>query len=91
MEETLKVWLKRLKLHESSISMFFGALVVIVIAVLLYNFFTGTEKQPTQTLEATALEYTLNLSEEEGGKVIPQGLPVTHTVARGDHLWGFSE
>ena len=91
MEETLKVWLKRLKLHESTISMFFGALVVIVIAVLLYNFFTGTEKQPTQTTEATPQEYTLNLSEEEGGKVIPQGLPVTHTVAKGEHLWGISE
>ena len=91
MEETLKVWLKRLKLHESTISMFFGALVVIVIAVLLYNYFSGTEKQATQKTETTPPEYTLNLSEEEGGKVIPQGLPVTHTVARGEHLWGISE
>lgn len=90
MKDILKVWLKGVKLHESTISMFLGAVVVVVVGILLYNFFTGIEEEPPQEVVEETQEYTLQLEEEEG-QLIPLGLPVEHTVSAGEHLWGISE
>lgn len=91
MEESLKLWLKRLKLHESTISMLLGGLVVVVIAVLLYNYFAAPTEVSEDTSGAETAEYSLELAEEEEGQLVPQGLPRQHTVAAGEHLWGISE
>lgn len=90
MYQTLKIWLKRLKLHESTISMILGALVVVVVAILAYNFFTKGETPP-QPEKVSEEGYVLELVEEKEGVIIPQGLPVEHTVSPGEHLWGISE
>lgn len=91
MEETLKSWLKRLKWHESTVSMFLGALVVIVAGILLYNFFSAPVSEEIGEISEEAVEeYTLELTEEEG-KFIPQGLPIEHVISRGEHLWKISE
>lgn len=91
MEETLKLWLKRLRWHESTISMLLGALVVIVVGILLYNFFNVTGEEIIEDIAlGTGEEYSLELKEEEG-EFIPEGLPVEHVVSQGDHLWNISE
>ena len=83
----LKNWLKRIKLNESTISMILGALVIIVVGTLIVNYFRGVgrleEEIPIQPGE-------IQLIEEEG-KLYPEGLPVTHKVAVGEHLWAIAE
>ena len=92
MEEKLKLWLKQIKIHESTISMIIGAFVVVVVGTILYNYFSQVSEETTGEIseEAVTQDYTLDLAEEEG-KLVPQGLPFTHTVASGDHLWKISE
>jgi len=90
MEQTLKQWLKRIKLHESSISMILGFAVVLVIGILVYNYFARVNKPEEQSSTEVAPEYKLEIVEEEG-KMIPQGLPVEHVVSTKEHLWGISE
>jgi len=40
----LKNFLKKLKLNESTISMILGALVIVVVGVLIFNYFRGVGK-----------------------------------------------
>ena len=47
MEKTLKQTLKELKENESTISMILGGLVVLIVAVLLFNYFR-TGRQTSQ-------------------------------------------
>lgn len=84
-EDRLKNWLKALKLNESAISMLLGALVVVVIGVLVYNYFTAGKK-PAETTTTGGVELV-----EENGELVPSALPATHTVAEGEHLWSIAE
>lgn len=71
--------------------MLFGALVLIVAGVLVYNYFSGIgEEAQEEVLEVPTEEYTLQLDEQEG-RLVPAGLPVEHAVSSGEHLWGISE
>ena len=90
MEKQLKKWLKDLKLNESTISMILGALVVVVVGVLIYNYFTNVGKETGQPLTDGQLNGEGELVEDEG-QMVPKGLPTTHTVAAGEHLWQISE
>lgn len=72
---SLKDTLKTLKLHESTISMVLGALVIIVAGVLLIRFFEGRQGETLPPLE---------IGDEAT-------LPTTHTVAEGEDLWNISE
>jgi nucleoid-associated protein YgaU len=94
MESKMKKILKSLKMNESQISQALGALVVVVIGVLLFNYFKSSKPTPEITDEAeqtvAALE-NVELTTDETGKYIPIGLPTTHLVAKGEHLWGISE
>src|SRR3989338_5360227 len=90
MEDVLKTWLKRLKLNESTISMFLGVLVVAVAGILVYNYFSRVEKPEEKASQETPEQYQLEVVEEEG-KMVPQGLPVEHIVSPLEHLWGISE
>ncbi len=80
----LKELLKKLKLSEQNISMVLGALVVIVIGVLIFNYFRGVGTEVTP--EEAPVPGEVKLIEEEG-KLVPEGLPKTHTVQTGEHLW----
>lgn len=88
MEDQLKRWLKQLKLNESTVSMILGALVVVVVGVLIYNYFTSVDQGTPEILEPA--EETVELVEEDG-KLVPSNLPTKHTVAAGEHLWSISE
>lgn len=84
----LKNLLKKIKLNESAISTFLGALVIIVIGILIFNYFRGVskpeEKAPLPSPEEVKLV-------EEEGKLYPEALPTVHKVAKGEHLWAIAE
>lgn len=73
----LKSILKSLKLNESNISMVLGALVVVVVGVLVVNYFK--EQKQGSTLTGTSNE---NANLPEGAK--------SHTVAKGENLWNLA-
>jgi len=86
-ESNLKKFLKSLRMNESTISMMLGALVVVVVGVLVYNYFSSVnlvEEPEVITQEGVELI-------EEAGELVPKDLPVTHAVAAGEHLWAISE
>lgn len=85
----LKNWLKRFKLNESTISMILGALVIIVVGALIVNYFRGVGR-PEEEVEIPIQPGEVKLIEEEG-KLYPEGLPATHKVAAGEHLWAIAE
>lgn len=82
----LKSILKALKLNESTISMILGALVIIVVGALIFNYFRGVTPPAEEELEEGEIRLV-----EEKGKIVPEGLPRTHTVAEGEHLWAIAE
>jgi nucleoid-associated protein YgaU len=84
----LKEILKKLKLSEQNISMVLGALVVIVIGILIFNYFRGVGKEEAPVGEPAPGE--IQLIEEEG-RLVPEGLPKTHEVQKGEHLWMIAE
>lgn len=83
---SIKDLLKRLKLAESTISTVLGALVVIVIGLLLFNYFRGVGKQAKPSIPGE--ETQIELIEEGGEAPKPvEALPATYKVKPGDHLW----
>lgn len=84
MEDSLKSTLKELKQNESTISMLLGSLVVIIVGVLLYNYFTAKTPQITQ-------ESTTDTQEQAAESNTTNTLPTTHTVQEGEHLWSIAE
>ncbi|MBU1084800.1 MAG: LysM peptidoglycan-binding domain-containing protein [Candidatus Beckwithbacteria bacterium] len=83
----LQKFLKVIRLNESLISIFLGGAVVVIVGVLIYNYFSSINK-PVDQVEVIAEGVTLV---EEDGKLIPEGLPKTHTVTKGEHLWSIAE
>lgn len=95
MEKRLKNILKFLKINESNISTLLGGLIVIVIGVLIYNYFTSINKNKEngQIGDVALVEVTPGQPNiiEEDGKQVPAGLPVTYKVEKGDSLWVIAE
>lgn len=94
MEKKLKKILKQLRLNEDTISMFLGFVVLVVVGLLVYNYFTSMNKGQI-SYEAPQTELTPTPGEvklvEENGKQYPQGLPSTYKVQKGEHLWQIAE
>jgi len=86
--ENLKNFLKKIKLNESLISIILGAVVVVVVAILIFNYFKGVDRTEKATTDISTEEVQLV---EEEGKIIPLGLPTIYTVEEGDHLWSIAE
>ena len=89
MEQKLTKILKNFKLSESTISTVLGALVVVVVGMLIFNYFKQTDKQEEITSEAVNVEEII--FEEENGVVVPTNLPSTHKVEKGEDLWKIAE
>lgn len=94
MQQQIKNFLKKLKLNENTISTILGGIVVTVIGLLVFNYFKSINKG--QITDQAAQEQTAPVPGqpkivEEEGKKIPQGLPTTYTVKKGDHLWQIAE
>lgn len=81
MEKEVKNSLKKLKLNESTISTILGALVVIVVGVLVFNYFSKRAKEVEIKPEEITLEEAEMKAEEE------RELPTKHKVKSGEHLW----
>ncbi len=85
----LEKLLKTLRLNESVISTFLGGLVVVVVGILIYNYFSSVNKVEGP-IQGEVIEEGLKLV-EENGELVPQALPSTHTVVKGEHLWQIAE
>ena len=72
----LKKFLKNLKLNEENISMVLGALVIVIVGVLIVNYFKDKRSQTTPEALTTT-------NQTQIGK--------THTVVRGETLWAIAE
>ncbi|MBU1200561.1 LysM peptidoglycan-binding domain-containing protein [Patescibacteria group bacterium] len=84
MEEKLKNLLKALKINETTISTVMGAVVVLIVGILMFNYFKSINPDEGLITEtAKVIEVT------EGEK--PEYLPDTYKVEKGDHLWGIAE
>lgn len=72
----LKKLLKQIKLNEENISMVLGALVIVIVGVLVVNYFKDKNGQ-------TLPEALTTINQTQVGK--------THTVTKGETLWSISE
>lgn len=81
----LKNILKNLKIHESTISMILGAIVIVVLGVIVVNYFRNIEKGRLPEGSPTATTDTGQ------PKVTPGEGPVTYTVSQGENLWEIAE
>lgn len=83
---TLKKVLKEIKSAESTISMLLGVAVVVVIGVLLFNYFKSFSKP-----ENEADKIVEGATNEQVAETINGSLPTKYTVKAGDNLWEISE
>ena len=75
----IKNILKAIKLNESTISMILGALVIIVVGVLVVNYFKDQENEGL--LPEVTTENQIETAE----------VGETYTVSKGDNLWNVAE
>ena len=85
MEEKLKNLLKALKVNETTISTIMGGVVVLIVAILMFNYF----KSINQDNKGLITEPTKIIEVIEGEK--PEYLPDTYKVVKGDNLWSIAE
>jgi len=74
------------KNSESLVSMFLGALVVVLVAVLAFNYFKNQ-----QTINQDQIQSVEELNGEITDSASAVKLPTTHTVAAGETLWSLAE
>lgn len=83
--------LKALKLNEATLSTLLGALVVIVIGVLIFNYFSRSVDEGLSPEEMIEEEISEELVGGEGEIFVPKDLPTKHTVVSGESLWKIAE
>ncbi|MBI2103759.1 LysM peptidoglycan-binding domain-containing protein [Candidatus Woesebacteria bacterium] len=82
--DTKKI-LKYLKLNESNISMVLGALVIVILGIIVINYFRNQPSSEIQTGTSTESQPTEQPTIKRG-----EG-SVEYTVAKGETLWGIAE
>ncbi len=94
LQESLQKFLRQynVKVSESTVSMVLGAVVVLVVGLLAYNYFKANQQAQNVTpaevsTEAPATNDTGELNQAK----MAVALPATHTVAAGENLWSISE
>jgi len=80
---TLKSALKSLKLNESTISMALGAIVIVVVGLLVVNYFKGLDEGAT----LPSGEQT----ERSEGPTITRSGQTYHVIQANDNLWNIAE
>lgn len=84
---SLKQILKKIKLSEKTISAVLGALVVVVVGVLLFNFFRTQGGKPEGDITPGGVQEEASESVERDLET----LPTTHVVSEGENLWEIAE
>lgn len=74
----LKQILKKIKLQEGNISTILGFVVIVLVGLIVVNYFR--DSNPGETIPGS------NITQEE-----QNSLPTTHKVAAGESLWSISE
>lgn len=89
--------------RQSLTSLGLGTLVVIIIGLLIFNYFSKIKQAPPLSEEAVTEETLEKVIGEEMGlagegeeakpnfEFQPTDLPKEHTVAKGEHLWGLAK
>lgn len=85
MEKKIKSLLKKLKLNEQTLSTLLGAFVILIVGVLIFNYFKSSES--SDLVLDDNQEETFN-SEEQAGTVSNSD---TYVVEANDSLWKISE
>jgi len=89
MEQFIYNFLKKLKLNEPLISTMLGGFVIIIVSVLIFNYFKAGKveeiaiQQPQEELG--------QLEEVSEGEFMPINLPAIHKVEAGEDLWSISK
>lgn len=81
--DTKKI-LKNLKLNESTISMFLGVVVVLVVGVLIYRYFTGLNEDNVDVPGVATEQNEDDVQYDEEGREV-------YVVVAGDSLWDIAE
>ncbi len=89
MEKEIRKFLSSIKFDESTVSTVLGALVVLITASLVINYFR-TNKNQNNIVSLSPTPAQVKIIEKEG-KMVPEGLPREHIVAKGEHLWAIAE
>ncbi len=84
MDDLLKNWLKKVKLNESLISTLLGAAVIVVVGVLIFNYFSKGQKPVSKE------EFTVEEKETSETSSAEKELPLKHTVKPGENLWNLA-
>jgi putative chitinase len=74
----LKKFLKAFKLNESTISMVLGAVVIVVVGILVVNYFKKTDQGEIVPSATTEKEQVAKIGEK-------------HTVQKGETLWSIAQ
>lgn len=74
----LKKFLKAFKLNESTISMVLGAVVIVVVGILVVNYFKKTDQGEIVPSATTEKEEVAKIGEK-------------HTVQKGETLWSIAQ
>lgn len=95
MDKKIKQLLKTIKLNESTLSMMFGVVTVLLIGVLIVRMYTAN-KPAVITQEADKTEMMTEkvgdvvVEKMEDGTKVPTELPEKVTVEKGQHLWAIA-
>jgi nucleoid-associated protein YgaU len=84
MEQKLKKVLKTIKINEELISSIMGGVVVVIMAVMVFNYFKSVNRNGKVTDESASVA---SQTDESGSKELPE----TYKVKKGDDLWHISE
>lgn len=87
LQKKLSTWTRLL--NESVVSMLLGALVVILLGLLAFNYFRSHPANPVVPTETEKTEETFK--NELTGPSAAVNLPATYTVVSGDTLWSIAE
>ncbi len=85
----LKNTLKVIKTNESTISTILGVLVVIVVGILIVNYFRSRSAQPSVSVPGSQVTQVPS----QPGTTVPftGTLPTSHEVAKGENLWQIAQ
>lgn len=94
MQDRIKDFLKNIKLNESMLSMLLGLVTIVVVGLLVFNFYRQdrTTEDIADTGEQTAeMVGDVEVVTGDDGEKYPADLSETYVVVEGDHLWGIAE